>query len=72
MVPAAMEISDEAIRRWHELLERRAVKAATRCSCGCRCDAGRPRPANSQAPPHGDILDTHDRTKGGRHLRGTV
>ena len=34
MVPAPVEISDEAVRRWHQLLERRAVLAATRCSCG--------------------------------------
>jgi len=44
MVPATVEISDEAVRRWHQLLERRAALAATRCSCGCRCNAGRPRP----------------------------
>ena len=45
MVPATVEISDEAVRRWHELAERRAALAATRCSCGCRCAAGRPRSA---------------------------
>jgi hypothetical protein len=45
MVPATVEISDAAVRRWHELLERRAALAATRCSCGCRCAAGRPRSA---------------------------
>jgi hypothetical protein len=45
MVPATVEISDEAVRRWHQLLERRAALAATRCSCGCRCNAGRPRSA---------------------------
>lgn len=56
MVPAPVEISDEAVRRWHQLLERRAALAATRCSCGCRCDAGRPRPANSQAPATGISL----------------
>ena len=44
MVLATVEVSDEAVRRWHELAERRAALAATRCSCGCRCDAGRPRP----------------------------
>jgi hypothetical protein len=46
MVPATVEIADEAVRRWHELLERRAALAATRCSCGCRCAAGRPRSAS--------------------------
>jgi hypothetical protein len=45
MVAATVEISDEDVRRWHELLERRATLAAIRCSCGCRCAAGQPRSA---------------------------
>jgi hypothetical protein len=57
MIPASVEISDEAVRRWHELLERRAALAATRCSCGCRCDAGRPRPGSRNVGAVGGVRD---------------
>jgi hypothetical protein len=60
MVPAALEISDEAVRRWRELLERRAALAGTRCSCGCRCNAGRPRPATR---PIGAVDSARDPTR---------
>jgi hypothetical protein len=61
MVPAAEEISDKAIRRWHELLEQRAALASTRCSCGCRCDAGRPRSISHRVGAVGGARDADRR-----------
>jgi hypothetical protein len=42
MVPApALHVPEEAVRRWHQLVERRAALRPSRCSCGCRCaDSG--------------------------------
>lgn len=38
---AALEIPHDAVRRWHELTQRRASASAGRCNCGCRCTARR-------------------------------
>jgi hypothetical protein len=61
MVTATVEIPDAAVRRWHELMERRAALAATRCSCGCRCDAGRPRSATRYLGAVGSARDPNRR-----------
>jgi hypothetical protein len=45
MVPApALQVPDDAVRRWHELVERRAALRPSRCTCGCRCADGGSRP----------------------------
>jgi hypothetical protein len=49
--PAVPQIPDEAVRRWRELTRQHASRGASRCSCGCRCDAGRPATALRDAAP---------------------
>jgi hypothetical protein len=62
MVPApSLPVPDEAVRRWHEVVERRTSLSPSRCSCGCRCADGR-----SQSAGH---LDATGRPRDRERLR---
>lgn len=56
---AALQVPDEAVRRWRELVERRAALGPSRCSCGCRCALGQPRLAGRRVAAGG----SHDRDR---------
>jgi hypothetical protein len=47
----ALHVPDEAVRRWHQLVARRASLRLSRCSCGCRCTDGPSRSAGRSDEP---------------------
>jgi hypothetical protein len=57
---AALQVPDDAVRRWRELVERRAALGPSRCSCGCRCAVGQPRPTDGRVAAAGG---PHDRDR---------
>jgi hypothetical protein len=57
---AAAQVPDSAVRRWRELVERRAALGPSRCSCGCRCAVGQPRLASRRVAATGG---SHDRDR---------